>query len=233
VTRDKLSGGLRRRHAIPAVRRLGRRLLHVLTVVSLLLCVASVALWVQSDRAPVMYERTQCWPAEARSEVFQCYSGAGGFELVWSWQVSIDPPQSMREALDQPVESRWMPRQQFSGPPLPGTPWWMRLGFDWRDFRDEIRTQSNDRIPFVIRDHMLMAGAPYWAVMLVAAALPLWAAGRWGRRRRRARRLRRGLCPSCGYDLTGNVSGACPECGWAPLAGATVSPSFVARRTWP
>ena len=22
-----------------------------------------------------------------------------------------------------------------------------------------------------------------------------------------------GDCPSCGYDLTGNVSGTCPECG--------------------
>jgi len=24
----------------------------------------------------------------------------------------------------------------------------------------------------------------------------------------------RGHCGQCGYDLTGNVSGACPECGW-------------------
>jgi hypothetical protein len=22
-----------------------------------------------------------------------------------------------------------------------------------------------------------------------------------------------GICPHCGYDLTGNVSGRCPECG--------------------
>jgi len=27
------------------------------------------------------------------------------------------------------------------------------------------------------------------------------------------RRSRKGLCIACGYDLTGNVSGACPECG--------------------
>ena len=26
-------------------------------------------------------------------------------------------------------------------------------------------------------------------------------------------RRKRGLCIRCGYDLTGNVSGACPECG--------------------
>jgi hypothetical protein len=28
-------------------------------------------------------------------------------------------------------------------------------------------------------------------------------------------RLRRGLCVNCGYDLTGNLSGTCPECGTA------------------
>ena len=31
-------------------------------------------------------------------------------------------------------------------------------------------------------------------------------------RRTRLRRARE-LCPTCGYDLTGNVSGVCPECG--------------------
>ena len=30
---------------------------------------------------------------------------------------------------------------------------------------------------------------------------------------RRYRRRKKGLCVSCGYDLTGNVSGVCPECG--------------------
>jgi hypothetical protein len=30
---------------------------------------------------------------------------------------------------------------------------------------------------------------------------------------RRWRRQRRGMCAACGYDLTGNVSGVCPECG--------------------
>jgi len=30
---------------------------------------------------------------------------------------------------------------------------------------------------------------------------------------RRYRRRRRGLCITCGYDLTGNESGVCPECG--------------------
>ncbi|MCH7727176.1 MAG: hypothetical protein IH991_11960 [Planctomycetes bacterium] len=30
---------------------------------------------------------------------------------------------------------------------------------------------------------------------------------------RRWRRRRKGLCAKCGYNLTGNESGSCPECG--------------------
>ena len=55
---------------------------------------------------------------------------------------------------------------------------------------------------------------PHWAIVSALAALP---AGRLGllvgRRRRAALYRRRGLCPACGYDLTGNVTGVCPECG--------------------
>jgi hypothetical protein len=38
------------------------------------------------------------------------------------------------------------------------------------------------------------------------------------------RRPRRGHCGECGYNLTGNVSGVCPECGstileaWKPVS---------------
>jgi hypothetical protein len=34
-----------------------------------------------------------------------------------------------------------------------------------------------------------------------------------GRGSLHSRRRRKGLCTECGYDLTGNVSGKCPECG--------------------
>ena len=36
---------------------------------------------------------------------------------------------------------------------------------------------------------------------------------------RRYRRRRKGLCLKCGYNLTGNESGICPECGQACRAG--------------
>lgn len=45
--------------------------------------------------------------------------------------------------------------------------------------------------------------APF-VLLLGVLSMPWW---------RRLRRRRRGCCVACGYDLTGNVSGACPECG--------------------
>jgi hypothetical protein len=53
---------------------------------------------------------------------------------------------------------------------------------------------------------------PLWSILVVTALLP---AARVAGRLRRGRRRRVGLCVSCGYDLTGNKSGACPECGTA------------------
>jgi hypothetical protein len=50
----------------------------------------------------------------------------------------------------------------------------------------------------------------YWMIAAAFGIAPARLAfARW----RRRRRLRRGWCGKCGYDLTGNVSGVCPECG--------------------
>lgn len=38
----------------------------------------------------------------------------------------------------------------------------------------------------------------------------------------------RGLCAGCGYDLTGNASGVCPECGAVAESGAIVEGEALA-----
>jgi hypothetical protein len=50
-----------------------------------------------------------------------------------------------------------------------------------------------------------------WAPFVILAAYPTLAFFRGPLRR--YRRRRKGLCVKCAYDLTGNVSGVCPECG--------------------
>ena len=53
---------------------------------------------------------------------------------------------------------------------------------------------------------------PIWPLIVSSIALPtLYLTGH--RRRRGHRRQSLGLCHDCGYNLTGNTSGTCPECG--------------------
>lgn len=67
---------------------------------------------------------------------------------------------------------------------------------------------------------LFIAYVPYWLLAAITAVLPL----RWlALRLRRRDRNREGYCASCGYNLTANVTGICPECG------ATVSEARTQR----
>lgn len=56
---------------------------------------------------------------------------------------------------------------------------------------------------------------------IVAGTIALLGIRQDMRRQKHQLRMRRGLCPFCGYCLHGNQSGICPECG-NPHPGAPV-----------
>jgi len=62
-------------------------------------------------------------------------------------------------------------------------------------------------------------GVPFWAMCLPILIYPALVFARGPLRRRRRHRL--GQCVYCGYNLTGNVSGTCPECGEKVIAAAS------------
>ena len=62
-------------------------------------------------------------------------------------------------------------------------------------------------------------GAPFWVPAIFLALWPSLALARGPYRRYRRRKQNR--CLHCGYLLTGNISGVCPECGSA--AGARLA----------
>ncbi len=80
---------------------------------------------------------------------------------------------------------------------------------DWKDTADERRERNRLKRKNFIRVEVLRL--PLWAPFILFAAYPTIAFIRGPLRR--YRRRRKGLCIPCGYDLTGNVSGVCPECG--------------------
>jgi hypothetical protein len=69
------------------------------------------------------------------------------------------------------------------------------------------------RSPLGFPSLVFTAGCPPWFLVLLLGFYPAFAFT--VRSVRLRRRRKRNQCIHCGYDLTGNVSGICPECGRA------------------
>ena len=59
---------------------------------------------------------------------------------------------------------------------------------------------------------------PGFVINTIFCAAIVWMLFAAGGRMRRRRRIKRGLCPKCAYDLRGSDSKICPECGTAVKA---------------
>ena len=62
------------------------------------------------------------------------------------------------------------------------------------------------------RGHWTIRSPSWVPVTLLALPVPLCLTT-WWRRRLAQQRIHAGQCAVCGYNMTGNVSGVCPECG--------------------
>ncbi len=81
-----------------------------------------------------------------------------------------------------------------------------------------------DRRPFIFH-----IGVPLGFAALLIALPTAWL---W-HRDRPSQRIPRGHCMKCGYDLTGNTSGACSECGEKCAIAPNTSPTASARLPLP
>lgn len=66
--------------------------------------------------------------------------------------------------------------------------------------------QSGVPLDMYGEEHLIVA-IPYWLILLMTVIPTVWL---WHRDRQR---FPPGHCTRCGYDLTGNTSGVCSECG--------------------
>ena len=88
------------------------------------------------------------------------------------------------------------------------------LGFSWFASDGGV---SRRKLPngHTVNMHFLPmheVAVPDWSLLLVFAALPVAWLLLWWRDRGRRRRIERGLCARCGYDLRATTN-RCPECG--------------------
>jgi len=166
-----------------------RRLLNLLSALSLLLLVALLAAWARGYRwggaLEVRMGQTAylvAWPI-------------GRIALAHAPVRPPDPPGGYQLISHPPADlDLWYAGRGGVGPTFT---YFSFGGFGW------------------LEDQGLRAVfAPAWFACLAAAGLPAWHIPRDRRRRRTDRRKKRGLCPTCGYDLRATPD-QCPECGTA------------------
>ena len=193
-------------------------LLNVLTVLSLLLCLAAAALWARSyfreDR--VLWTPVDRGPRRITYRQWQFTCVRGRFHWEGQRGVVTDPGKlpfahAMLEGIP-PVEHYSRPGA-FGG----GFGTWSDHSFlDSLGF--EVGSSSAKLFPPADTMTVSFVAVPLWAPVLAGAALPALRLWRWRRAERRRRAANR-LCVRCGYDLRASP-GRCPECG----AEVSVSP---------
>jgi hypothetical protein len=188
------------------MKRLGRWLVHSLVVLSLLLCLAIIVLWVRSYT--VVDDL-----ALARGRSYEICSDSGVLHVgVTSTFVGTVISETSRSI------TIYGPRREHCRLTLSHHNWWCpstaaKLGgmttFGVRTGPTGIIIDT-DRGTWIEAFRALLF--PHWCAAVVFGILPSMWLVRW-RRRRRYRAA--GECRQCGYNLTGNLSGFCPECGTA------------------
>ena len=163
---------------------LRRYIFNSLTVVSLLLLLATVGLWVDNAFyvSYMSFDRSgnSVYLGSSYSELFFGLRSNNlhtkpGFQFYRYKYVATET---------EPIISGW--RYSYWG-----------FSLHWR-------------VSYYGTDTEYVLGVPHWFLTLLFAIGPgVWFI-KWRKRRRLAMA---GKCPACGYDLTGNESGVCPECG--------------------
>jgi hypothetical protein len=159
-------------------------------------CGAILAVWTVSIVGHAAY-KTPHWTYD---------SGQGAFTVVhhtWSGDAESVAAWEQQQAVAAGVH--WNPNMSRIATA------WERIGFFLPRFGGfpvyKLRNPPGASGVLHLQVHDGAAVLPYW-LLLLPIALPT--AVLWWRDRRR---FPAGHCAKCGYNLTGNVSGRCPECG--------------------
>jgi hypothetical protein len=197
------------------MRRIGRWMVNALMVLSLLLCVATVVLWGRSYRGldyawasgghlgiSLMPDRGSMQFCAVRFE--RCDGRWRGGMSQWRQNLRWDPfNDELLEAAS--ISDPLLVWHHDSARNMPTFAAGLGAG-DYSGLRAVFG-------PYVPEFRFAYLITRCWIVALALATLPAARAFRFVRLR--ALRRSQGGCSNCFYNLTGNVSGVCPECGMA------------------
>lgn len=174
---------------------------------------------------PTSVPRSRSWRALSRTMVALCALVMLGWVGSWFWRLTWRQPKVMFDA--------WGGQLNLSIPGAypPGWPSKDRLVFYYKGSAVELFVERDTYFRVFagfpggrsVGDLSFVCGhIPFW-VLFLATFIPTVLV-----RRATVRRRVPGTCVYCEYDLTGNLSGVCPECGSptavAPQQGARPSP---------
>ena len=173
-----------------------RRLFAVASAISLLLCLAVVALWV---RGYWSIDRTQ-WSTHDARAYLSVKNEFGSVRILGQKEIGKERFYGVSPGIS------------FSTSPAEGeddsTPGYANIWID--DFGLFVWTGSGATANNAPLDRSFLVIVPDWLIILPGAVFLFVG---WRIRRNRRCREKMTLCSRCSYNLTGNTSGTCPECG--------------------
>jgi hypothetical protein len=193
-----------------------RRLFTLMSFLSLLLCAAAVALWVRSYWGTDYVELSSPAGSDSFSITHHTHGvrwTRGDIRLSHAEQ-TLYMHKTPSPKLDGTGRSTWgwgrLGAGHMGSEPLPADSVWSRLGF--HSYRRGEMSSFYD-----IREQGV--ALPAWLPVVIFGVAPaLWLA----RRVRTHRRIAKGFCRNCGYDLCA-TPGRCPECGTEALPADSVN----------
>jgi hypothetical protein len=205
---------------MPAMRRPPRLLLNAATAVSLVLCVATVALWVRGRwlEEQVFFARpgARMWLFSNAGDGYLYVGAADGWagKREWGYSRAALGDQKQQARLRPYLFGAYVNAAQATRRPLNimtiTDTVFVEFGPDGEALNLTSGKPSTGRSPPM---PMRAISFPCWIPTAAFAVLPV---GCWGprllRRALRRRRVRRDCCPTCGYDLRATPD-RCPECG--------------------
>jgi hypothetical protein len=194
-----------------------RRLFKLAAAVSLVLCVATVALWVTSYWFNFTAVKGTVTGHAGPVPVNDWYSkqlslGWGSIDLMSTATINDDPASSRYQGLHfyrtriRPNDPK--PQIGYGGENWLGFAIWESTG---AKFNGSVQLKS-------FAQRHTTVNLPFWFPLIVSAVLPAV----WARTHLQRRKLAQmGCCKVCGYDLRATPE-RCPECGAAGVSGRSM-----------